>query len=615
MPSFARHVNLQQLLLAVLLVVLVPLLLVHGWFSYRTAQQSAEQYQERLAREVSARIYDRVVQFFAVPQQVLSLNAQLFRAGLLQPQDQERLLPVFLQQLRNEPLLTFLSMGNAQGEYFAVSRPPLGTDKSLRMLHAPLSNGRIMSIYRITEDHQRGALIGRANPYFDARTRPWFQSAINGADFHWYPAYRYAIQDPQGAYEAMGIGMAATLHNAQGEFAGVLTADVALVQLRRLLADITQELGGVALLADADGALLATSTLDPLYHLEDGKAIRIRAAQSQHPVIRAIGQLMGQEKEDKGRATQQIQGEPYLLDWWTYPLSDGPRLRIGVALPQSRFTAPSEHLLSHMLGLLTVLVLVSMAMAWMLSKWMARPLEALGQWAEQLGQGQWNSLQPGLHSPMAEVEALSHALGLMSERMRNYTQNLEAQVAERTAALEAANRELSSQSHTDGLTGLANRRCFDEVLAEEWSRARRTGQPLGLIMLDIDYFKRYNDHYGHVAGDHCLRQVAQILTEQVQRPSDLVARYGGEEFAVIAPTTDVRGLEQLAEKLRLAIVQAHIAHALHSCGHVTASFGVAIAIPNGENRPEQLVQAADQALYHAKAAGRNQVMASQLPTV
>ena len=615
MFHLARRLSLQHLLLLVLLVVLVPLLLVHGWFSYRTAQQSAVQYQERLAREVSARIYDKVVEFFSVPQQVLSLNVQLFKAGLLQPQDQERLLPVFLQQLRSQPLLTFLSMGNAQGEYFAVSRPPLGTDKSLRMLHAPLSDGRIMSIYRITDHQQRGALIGRANPYFDARTRPWFQSAIHGADFHWYPPYRYAIQDPQGAYEAMGMGMTARLHNAQGDFAGVLTADVALVQLRRLLADITQELGGVALLADAEGTLLATSTVDPLYHLEDGKAVRIRAAQSQHPVIRALGQRIATQSQAKGRATHSLQGEPYLLDWWTYQLPDGPLLRIGVALPQSRFTAPSEHLLSHMAGLLITLVMVSMVAAWSLSKWMARPLEALGQWAEQLGQGHWSSPQPGLHSPMTEVGALTHALDIMSERMRNYTQNLEAQVAERTAALEAANHELSNQSHTDGLTGLANRRCFDEVLAEEWSRARRTGQPLGLIMLDIDYFKRYNDHYGHVAGDHCLRQVAQILAEQVLRPSDLVARYGGEEFAVIAPTTDVRGLEQLAEKLRLAIVQAHIAHALHSCGYVTASFGVAIAIPNSENRPEQLVQAADQALYHAKAAGRNQVMASPAPAV
>ncbi|MDD2610968.1 MAG: diguanylate cyclase [Giesbergeria sp.] len=615
MFHLARRLSLQHLLLLVLLVVLVPLLLVHGWFSYRTAQQSAVQYQERLAREVSARIYDKVVEFFSVPQQVLSLNVQLFKAGLLQPQDQERLLPVFLQQLRSQPLLTFLSMGNAQGEYFAVSRPPLGTDKSLRMLHAPLSDGRIMSIYRITDHQQRGALIGRANPYFDARTRPWFQSAIHGADFHWYPAYRYAIQDPQGAYEAMGIGMAAPLHNAQGQFAGVLTADVALVQLRRLLAETTQQLGGVALLADADGALLATSTVDPLYHLEDGKAVRIRASQSQHPVIRTLGQRMAAQSQAKGRATQAIQSEPYLLDWWTYQLPDGPLLRIGVALPQSRFTAPSDHLFGHMAGLLITLVIVSMVAAWGLSKWMAAPLEALGQWAEQLGQGRWSSPQPGLHSPMAEVGALSHALGIMSERMRNYTQNLEAQVAERTAALEAANHELSNQSHTDGLTGLANRRCFDEVLAEEWSRARRTGQPLGLIMLDIDYFKRYNDHYGHVAGDHCLRQIAHILAEQVRRPSDLAARYGGEEFAVIAPTTDLRGLEQLAEKLRLAIENAHIDHALHDCGYVTASFGVAIAVADGHTSTEQLLQAADQALYHAKAAGRNQVKASPAPAV
>ncbi|GAB3362507.1 MULTISPECIES: diguanylate cyclase [Giesbergeria] len=603
----ALRITLQRLLLAVLLLVLLPLLMVHGWFSYRAAQTSAEQYQTQLAREVSARIYDKVVQFFAVPQQVLSFNVQLFRAGLLQPQDQERLLPFFLHQLRREPLLTFLSMGNAEGEYFSVSRPPLGKDKSLRLLDAPLSEGRVMSIYRIRDDNQRGQRIALGNRYFDARTRPWFQIAADRAGMQWYLPYRYVIHDEQGAYEAMGMGMSAPLRNAEGHFIGVLNADVALVQLSQLLADITRELGGVALLADASGALLATSISDPLYHLDNGKAVRIRAADSQHPVIRSTAQAMDSQNQPQGRAIRQIQGEPYLLDWWTYQLPDGPPLRIGVALPQSRFNAPSENLMEHFVGLVMVSVLISLLAAWVVSKWVARPLEALGHWAQQLGQGDWNSAQPRIHSPMAEVGALSHALGFMTEQMRNYTQNLESQVAERTAALEAANRELSSQSHTDGLTGLANRRCFDEVLAEEWSRARRTRQPLALIMIDIDYFKRYNDHYGHVEGDHCLRRVAQILADNVRRPGDLVARYGGEEFAVIAPATDLHGIQQLAEKLRLVIAQEAIPHALHTQGCVTASFGVAIAVPDGSNGPEPLLQAADRALYHAKEAGRDRV--------
>jgi diguanylate cyclase (GGDEF)-like protein len=160
---------------------------------------------------------------------------------------------------------------------------------------------------------------------------------------------------------------------------------------------------------------------------------------------------------------------------------------------------------------------------------------------------------------------------------------------------------------TDALTGLANRRRFDEVLEAEWKRAGRVRAPLTLIMLDIDYFKAFNDTYGHPAGDRCLQQVARTLSEAVKRPCDIIARYGGEEFVALLPSTDAAGGIALAELLCESVVGLQIAHAASSLGILTVSVGAASAIPGRGEASELLMTAADTALYRAKRDGRNRV--------
>jgi diguanylate cyclase (GGDEF)-like protein len=157
----------------------------------------------------------------------------------------------------------------------------------------------------------------------------------------------------------------------------------------------------------------------------------------------------------------------------------------------------------------------------------------------------------------------------------------------------------------DGLTGVGNRRMFDHVLGQEWSRARRAAAPLGLALLDIDFFKRFNDRYGHQAGDACLKSVAAALQQQVSRAGDFLARYGGEEFAVVLPDTDLAGAVQFAEKLCEGVRALGLPHAESGAGQVTISVGVASVVPDDGNTAEALIAAADQALYAAKAAGRN----------
>jgi diguanylate cyclase (GGDEF)-like protein len=176
------------------------------------------------------------------------------------------------------------------------------------------------------------------------------------------------------------------------------------------------------------------------------------------------------------------------------------------------------------------------------------------------------------------------------------------------------NSGLLRDVQTDALTGVANRRCFDETLAASWQEAQRTGSALGLIMIDVDHFKEFNDFYGHQGGDECLRRVAAQL-HSTARTSDVVARFGGEEFAVILPAASIEMAAAGAERLRAAVAEMNLPHEGAGRGAtVTVSLGVASIVPSLEYSARRLVELADGRLYAAKQAGRNRVAADDLAT-
>lgn len=173
---------------------------------------------------------------------------------------------------------------------------------------------------------------------------------------------------------------------------------------------------------------------------------------------------------------------------------------------------------------------------------------------------------------------------------------------------------LRSLALIDGLTGVGNRRHFDATLQAEWRHCARAGQPLSVILVDVDFFKRYNDHYGHQAGDTCLQSIASVLKARFTRSHDMVARYGGEEFVCILPDTPLEGAEKKANELEKAVRALGIAHEKSDAfGTVTISLGVAVAHPAKGENPADLVACADRQLYLAKRSGRGQVKSLQIP--
>jgi diguanylate cyclase (GGDEF)-like protein len=205
-----------------------------------------------------------------------------------------------------------------------------------------------------------------------------------------------------------------------------------------------------------------------------------------------------------------------------------------------------------------------------------------------------------------ELNQALAALQQAKEQLTTYSQNLEVEVSKRTAALKQANQELHRLAMLDGLTRVANRRHFDEYLQQQWTLLTRLQQPLSLILVDVDEFKLYNDHYGHLAGDDCLKHMAQAISDAIMRPTDLVTRYGGEEFAIVLPFTTLDGAKQVAKTVKSAVYNLKLPHAKSSVSdRLTLSLGISCMVPQPEVSLKTLISTADVALYQAKGKGRN----------
>ncbi|HEU4844452.1 MAG TPA: diguanylate cyclase [Burkholderiaceae bacterium] len=276
-------------------------------------------------------------------------------------------------------------------------------------------------------------------------------------------------------------------------------------------------------------------------------------------------------------------------------------------------TLPNQLLLAEAQAVRKEIVLIglicffgALVLAYAVARSISMPLERLAGAMRATRTGDYG--QRVAHEGRDELALLSQKFNEMAANISQTREQLESRVAERTRDLEQANLKLSALTMTDPLTGIANRRRFDDMLASELNRAARCGHPLALLMIDVDYFKNYNDYYGHQEGDSCLRMVATLLQTHARRASDLAARYGGEEFVVLAAETDAEAALALAESVRLALEALHLPHVQSPFGWVSISVGVAVQVPDELQTPELFLRMADKAMYRAKELGRNQVV-------
>lgn len=593
--------------------ILLPVLTISGLHTYYVMRDTTDQYTQQLMTEVSNRVNDRVHSFFETPRRTLAYTIDRMNSHIFPTENREELIRELLVHVRQQWLITFMSIGLKDGSYLSITRAPTGEDKGLRLLSAKVEDHFKVNMYRIDSANRYSSQIEtKKTEYFDARTRPWFQAAIKHGSMLWYPAYRYGMDYFQESYNTLGIGMSAPLYDDQGNLVAVCAVDLALSQLNLFLKEMIRETGGTVFIMEPSGALLAASS-GQTYADYNKKFARISAEKSTDALIRAANVLIkknGRKLESNGLI--EVDNQRYLTDWRAYTLPQGPTLTIVTVLPEAHFAAPTQSVLQNGVALGVAILMLSLLLSFFVTDWIARPLLNLNQKAQRIAKGLWKNdatvIQDALNSPIQEVSSLARALLDMGTQLKQHTDRLEHLVEERTAALAEANRQLTHLASTDGLTTLANRRHFDMLLIQEWQRARVQQWPLGLLMLDVDFFKKYNDQYGHQAGDICLQTVANTLKQCTPEAPQFVARYGGEEFVCMVPCSHWDHLSIYAERIREAIFVLNLPHKGSPLQQVTVSIGAAQLLPDDTTSYETLLSLADAALYRAKKAGRNGVV-------
>jgi diguanylate cyclase (GGDEF)-like protein len=408
--------------------------------------------------------------------------------------------------------------------------------------------------------------------------RAYFQSALHTRDFI---LSDYLISR---VYQLPGLIATYPVLKDDGSIDGVVLASINLQWMGDLAATAARRADTSVDLIDGSGTLLAASADQGALIGKDFAAL---------PLVRDM------LANDEGTMT--TVGFDGVRRIFAYIRLPWTRARLAVGLDEAVVHGSIDREISIaylQLALFGILVLLA---AWFGGeRLILRPIRSLVRMATRLGRGDLQ-VRAADEPWLAEFEPLAAAFDDMARKL-----------AGREEELQIANQHLGELASLDGLTGLANRRGFDRELEREWQRAAERSQPLALMMIDIDHFKLFNDRYGHVRGDACLRAVGETLSLVTLEEAVLVARYGGEEFALLLPGLDIARTTALAEEARRAIEDLLIVHDEASSGFVTISIGVESQVPEPGQSAADLVEAADRALYAAKRRGRNTVVA-QVP--
>lgn len=601
--------SLKNLSIPLQLVLIVPFVLqifaavgLVGYLSFRNGHKAIHQLAMHLMDEIDDRVNQHLDSYLAVPHQLNQINADAAKNRILDLQDLETTGRYFWQQMQVYKNLSYIFYALPTGEYSAAGRWDNEGNTAIDEV-SPRTNYQSYSY--LTDDRGNRQQLIFATPY-QPMSEDWYLNAVKTGKPMWSKIYNWD-ETPN----FLSISASLPVYDERNNLIVVMGSDLLLSQISYFLHKLKASQMAKIVILERDGNIVASSSREPPFTIVGKTAKRLPAATSTDPLIRSLatdlqkrfGNLHSitikqsfnlQLESDRYYALVNPWQDKYGLDWL-----------IVVAIPESDLMAQIDANTRTTI----VLCFAALAFATILgiytSRWIARPILKLQQASIAIASGELDRSVDV--KGICEIEGLARSFNEMASQLKTSFTELEDRVAERTEALQQANQKLLQLATSDELTQIANRRHFDECLKKEWNRHLREQNFLALILIDIDYFKFYNDSYGHQCGDECLFQVAQAIDRFPKRAADLVARYGGEEFVVILPNTPPEGALKCAELLRTAVLSLAIPHPKSAVSpYVTLSLGVAALIPTSGNKPAILIAQADEALYQAKKLGRNQ---------
>jgi diguanylate cyclase (GGDEF)-like protein len=535
------------------------------------------------------------------------------------------------QQMQLFPSLTWISIGTEQGDTVGIWRPD--QQEKLQFSISNRSTKYFGTYYATDDQGLRSTQLKVEKPAFDPRTRPWYQTALNAKQGIWTDIY--AGFTPGTTF----IAASQPLYGRTGKLLGVSSVDVSLSGIQKFLAENPVSPTGQVFLVEKSGLLVASSSQEsPFRQLANQPLQRLEAHHSSTSLISSTARFVQQNLGGFGALpnSQNFQfdhaGERYFGRVLSFAHQQGLDWSIVIVVPAADMMNNIRASTNMTIWLCLLTSMLIIVINTYLGRWLVKPIIDLRQASQDIVQGDFSYKPQSNHPNVHEISDLVVSVSQMSQKIQEsrqqleeYSRSLEQQVIDRTQALEAeidrrsaaedalqqVNKELAAIAYLDSLTQIANRRQFDDRFWQEWRRLKREKLPLSVIICDVDYFKQYNDTYGHRGGDDCLKAVAKAIEASARRAADLTARYGGEEFVALLPNTPLIGAIEVAKLIQAKVQSLQIPHGQSLASeHITLSFGVSSMIPNDASTPEELLLKADRALYQAKQRGRNQIVSS-----
>jgi diguanylate cyclase (GGDEF)-like protein len=599
-----------------------------GYMAHRNGQLSVENLTQQLIDSVSRQVEQKLITYLDGPILANHYHRDAVKQGRLSMDlskrntDRDQYL---WQQMQLFPSFTRITLASEKGDNAGIWRSKKNAPLQLYITNA--STQYFGTYYGTKPPGVRTKVLNVDKRPFDLLVRPWYKVAIEAKKTVWAPIYSGFSQDQ------LFLGSSQPLYDRNNKFVGVSSISLSFTEIQKFLSEIQAKTKGQIFIMERSGLLISSSIPEPSFRNVKGQPQRINALDSQTALIRDTTRaLLNQFEELNNLKTNQFfyfnQQQPAkFVQVLPFSRDQGLDWLIVIVIPKSEVMAQIEAGNQFTIACSLIALAIIIVLNIILVQRILQPIFELSQATKHLAQG--NVHEPLPLPRVLEISILTYGFNQMSQEIQEshrqldeYARSLEQKVAERThdlqaevdrranaeAALKAANQELQRLAYVDGLTQIPNRRSFDKRLFQEWRRARRSQKPLAIVICDVDYFKKYNDTYGHQLGDECLFRIAQTIAAVVQRPSDLVARYGGEEFVILLPDTDIEGAILIAQAMRSAVHSLCIEHRASDISQfVTMSFGVSSMEPSVDISSENLVKKADQALYQAKQRGRNRV--------
>jgi diguanylate cyclase (GGDEF)-like protein len=625
----SRQLSLPWMLTVPFILQVITVVGWVGYFSYRNGQRSVEDLTNQLISSVSSRVEQKLVSYLETPFLVNQINSNAVRRGDLSLSlersnaERERYLWQNMQLFNN---LTWITLGSEQGESLGVWRP--GENQNLQISFSNRFTQYYGNYYATNDQGLRTTLLKIERPAYDPRTRPWYKEAIAAKKPIWNSIY------PGFTPGTVFIAASQPLYNTKGRLVGVSGIDISLLNIQKFLEQVQVSPAGKIFLIERSGLLVASNSQEAPFKLIDNKKPqRVNVLDSKIPLVKLtaqsilnrFGNFKTIEKHQKFQFS--LNQEAQFVQVFPFSMPGGLDWLIVIVVPESDVMAQIHAGTQTTVGLCLAALVAVIILNTLISLRIVQPIAELNQASQQMMQGDFSGqIQPPTIHELSKLaksfKQMQHEILLSRQQLEEYSRSLEQKVSDRTqalqqeivrrasaeVALQSANQKLQLLAYLDGLTQIANRRQLDERLKQELRRMKRERLPLSLILCDVDYFKQYNDTYGHQMGDDCLRRIAKVMEAAVRRPSDLAARYGGEEFAILLPSTPISGALEVAREIQTHIRYLQIPHESSQVSpYVTSSFGIASLVPNHSTTPEELLELADQALYQAKLGGRDRI--------